>query len=131
RLPRDSLREHFLYARRAVQPLDGSLEISVRGERKVLSRQTEDCGHSEAEHVRSRSRLFREEGVEQFGSCIPNRSDRVVRRTAERVASAHQIEVGELCVADLIEQDIRRLDIAVDQVLSVRLCERIADLKNQ
>jgi hypothetical protein len=42
-----------------------------------------------------------------------------------------EIEVGELGIATLVEQDVRRLHVAMDQPLSVRLGQRLAHLENE
>ncbi len=102
---------------------DHRLHVVVAVRRRAGERLVER--RAEAVDVGGRAEL---PGAQRLGCRIRRRAEELARDRQRRVGRARDAKVGELPGAGLRAQDVRRLDVAVDDVGGVGRGERARDL---
>jgi hypothetical protein len=97
--------------------------------RQLRAVQAEERGHPEAVHVGPRVGVLR--AVQRLGRAVHVGAERARPRPAGRVRGRDKVEIREPRLARGLEQDVRRLHVAVHEALGVRRAEGVADAQDE
>jgi hypothetical protein len=113
---------------RGIQRLGKASRISDHFVGQIRAVQREHHRHAQSIDIRGHVRLLR--SVHQFRHRVHSTSQRARSRSAGGVHRPHQIKIRQLGAMELIQHDVRGLDIPMNDLLFVGELERFTHRRN-